>query len=253
METKKNNLKNKAIFFLSQNFRAAALFIALILLLAGFFLLYNFKYKKIEEKISYAFKIEKPALATGGDLLKNLRQIEKQYDNISQPSKEKINKLLPSWKNNEEFFPLLEKIVLRNGLLISSLSLEEAGGGSEAAMAENQPTDKKQDNSALPDGIGAIKASLEISGLDYAGLKNLLLSFENNLIIIDLKSVNFSPSSKSASLELLTYYLKNENSELKDTSKLHEDILIDPKFMSLKEAGAGIAPEISAGKQNIFE
>jgi len=256
MEIKNKQLKNRINFFLLNNFKPIALLLALLLLLVGFLLLYSFKYKKIKEESKVVTNEAQLSGASVGQLGGEFKTIEKQYREVDLLNKEKINKILSLRSNSEELFAILEKLVLQNGLLISSLSLEEVGGAVEAAMPESQtpaPPSQTQSVSSAPSELGIIKASLEIKGLNYNGLKNLLESFENNLRIMDIKSLNFSPSSESVSLEVFVYYLKNESSNLKDTNKFHDEILTSAQFLSLKEQVKGTSTEAVAGKKDLFQ
>ncbi len=63
-------------------------------------------------------------------------------------------------------------------------------------------------DSSLPSEIGRIKVTLSIIGVDYFSLKNTLNTIENNLMIMDIISLDFQPSNNSVDLVFYTYYLK---------------------------------------------
>jgi hypothetical protein len=48
---------------------------------------------------------------------------------------------------------------------------------------------------------------LDITGVNYEGLKQLLAIIESNLRLLDVKKVSFSPEGNTAQLEIVSYYI----------------------------------------------
>jgi len=55
-------------------------------------------------------------------------------------------------------------------------------------------------------GLAQYDVTLSVSSIDYSGLKNLLHLLENNLRLIDVTNLSFSPDNNAATIGLRTYY-----------------------------------------------
>ena len=126
-----------------------------------------------------------------------------------EPSEiKKIDYILKPKDVPEELFSQVEAIVKKNGLLLKSLKIESGGEESKDSSQKVSRTTEEKTEVALPPEIGKTKATLEVLGVDYFGLKSLLASMENNLMLMDVASVNFAPEGNSVQLVFYTYYLK---------------------------------------------
>jgi hypothetical protein len=109
----------------------------------------------------------------------------------------------------ERLFGELEEIVSSNSFVLDSVKLsrpEESGDGGSAgggATAEAAVA-----NQALSPKLGQINVDVSISKIDYAGFKNLVKIFENNLRLLDIVKLDFSPSGGTANFTFATYYYK---------------------------------------------
>ncbi len=184
-----------------------------VVLVAGYFFLIGPKYKKImqltendsqQAEIDYSKK--KKELADLGTLATIY------HHDIDADEIKKIDALLPAENPEEELFTQLEYLVAGNGLVMTSLviSPEKEATASQGDVPEQARSqeEKTQPAITLPKEIGKIKANLNIIGVDYQGLKNILNTLENNLRIMDITYLNYAPPDGTLTLELYTYYLK---------------------------------------------
>ena len=137
--------------------------------------------------------------------LEKLRELKTIYGEVGAADIEKIKKILPESSGEEQLLSQLERIILKNGLILTSLRVEKkeeikgrAGVGQETV----------QQGEILPKEIGKLKIAMDIVGTDYAGIKHILRALENNLRIIDIVKLSFSPRENKTSLEAAAYYLK---------------------------------------------
>jgi hypothetical protein len=121
-------------------------------------------------------------------LISDYGKIQKDFAEYA----DKINLILPKEKIHEQLLPAIESLVLKNGLLITNIGIS---AGEDSA-------------SEITGGVGEVIISLDLIGVDYGSLKNLLLTLETDLRLKDVTKISFSPDSNTASLELVTYYLK---------------------------------------------
>ena len=56
-------------------------------------------------------------------------------------------------------------------------------------------------------GLREVNIALNLSGGDYVALKNFLVDLENNLRLMDVVSLNYSPEAGSNILNIRTYRL----------------------------------------------
>lgn len=264
--TENNNeqLKQKANGFLIKYFNLLAIALAAIILIVGFFLLIKPKYNKIFQEIRLSNESSESKYNAAFAHLAQLNKLKAEYEKISPEGIKKIEIMLPSEKFYEEQFVQLESIVLKNGLLLTSLQIspEEFPSGKESAAAKarnNSPEKNKAAEDILPEEITKIKIAMSVAGVDYLGLKNLLYALENNLQLIDITNLSFSPDQKGVTIEMFAYYFvsgannESEGTSLRDMNVLNTGIFDNPKFQALKESGAAAGGSGGAvGKRNPF-
>jgi hypothetical protein len=66
------------------------------------------------------------------------------------------------------------------------------------------------DDTVLPGSRKSVRLALNVTGLDYAGMKSFLSDVERSRRLFDAESVIFSPGSQSVSVSLRAYYLTRE-------------------------------------------
>jgi len=173
--------------------------VGILFLAAGFFWLILPQFGALAS-VNQEIKDKQLVLATGQANIQAAKSLLAKYEKLQISENEnldKINSLLPQENNHEAVISNLEAIVLHNGLLINSVSIA--------------PQDKKADGSSLPANLGAVKISLDLIGVDYQALKNILTAIEHNLRMLDVVAVKFSPKDASANLDILAYYLNEKD------------------------------------------
>lgn len=138
------------------------------------------------------------ALSNSTDLQKTRDDLVEQYKQISDKDKEKLAHLLPGTINNIELILEIEKIANLHGMPVGDIKFDssmgvkansEEGGGNNKIIAESDPT------SYLPYGIFPVSFTVEGK---YSVFLDFLEDLENNLRIVDIKSVSFNvPDSAS--------------------------------------------------------
>lgn len=257
--TENNNeqLKQKVNGFLIKYFNLLAIVLAVIILIAGFFLLIKPKYNKISREIKLSNENSENKYNAAFNYLAQLNKLKAEYEKVSPEDIKKIEAMLPSEEFYEELFVQLESVVLKNGLLLTSIQISPegipSGKESAAAKARNNPSEKnKAAEDILPEEITKIKIAMNVAGVDYFGLKNLLYALENNLQLIDITNLNFSPDQKGVTIEMFAYYFVSGANNESDMNVLNTGIFNNPKFQALKESGAAAGGGGAVGKRNPF-
>jgi len=197
-----------SLFFIHNSTRVLAL-IALIILVVGYFWLINPKYKQVTElNIISQNKKEADYLASKKQL-DELNRLISGHKNISQVDIRRIELALPAEGLPEEIFTQLEFIAKSLGLIIDSIEVEVEEEDDKKIVKKKDESDKSYEFN-LPSEIKRIRASLDVKGLNYIGLRNLINALENNLRLMDISSVKYDVSNESVTLELFTYYLAED-------------------------------------------
>lgn len=209
--SKKKKAKEQRInMFLVRYFKWLIVLFVLIVFISSYIFLIKPKYQKITQLVG-ANKIsrEQEYLERKG-YLAGIEDLINIYKKINLSDIKKVNLILSKGNNYEELFTQLESIVLKSGLLIKSLKIDsEEYVGKENILKKPKISRKESGtDSSLPSEIGRIKVTLSIIGVDYFSLKNILNTIENNLMIMDIISLDFQPSNNSVDLDFYTYYLK---------------------------------------------
>lgn len=174
--------------FLNRRINLLALILAIIVFFCGALFLISPKYNEVKESIKSAGQKEGAEYFERYKYYGQLEELSREYKKINNSDIEKIEIMVPKEKYQEEILAYLEEFVLRNGLLITSANIQE-----EAAQS---------------DKIGNFIIALNIAGVDYSGLKKIIAEIENNLRILDIESLSFSPESESAVFNISVYYFK---------------------------------------------
>ena len=196
-------LKKTINKILSGYFNVLVVGIFILILAAGFFFLLKPKYDQTIQVINVINKQEEADFESKKKELQKIKDILKAYNDIDIEYKKKISSILPVRENKEEIFSEINYLVSRNGLILQAVSLTQGGGydvsGSLPPGGENY----------LASGeITRVTISFSVRGTNYESFKNFLSAMENNLPLLDVVSVNFSPGSEVSSFLVDTYYLQ---------------------------------------------
>ncbi|MBI4812644.1 hypothetical protein HY798_04415 [Candidatus Falkowbacteria bacterium] len=209
IEEQKGQIKYEIIAFLERYFKwiVAGLIIAILAL--GYFFLIQPKYQKIIEESKSIGEDKQAEYWERANYLKKLRELKAVYKQINPKDISKIEAVLPAVESKEELLAQLEAIVLKNGLLLTSLQIEEKKEEEIKEKAVLKGGEKGTTDNSVKE-IGSLKITMEIIGTDYTGLKNLLGVIENNLRLLDATKISFAPQENKTSLEMFAYFLKNK-------------------------------------------
>jgi len=201
----KNDLqdKNSLNIVLNEYFNLLTLLILLVVFALAYFLFIGPKFELTKAAIRENIESQKKLYAEQERKLKDLKTVKEVFDNISPADIKKFNNVLPDNYIKEQLFGELEEIVVKDGFLITTMSVasdDKVDADGNAMPAAGAPTDNEK--------IGKVTVSVSIGAINYQGLKTLLKTFEANSRLFDIESVNFSESGNSAQLEFVTYYYK---------------------------------------------
>ncbi|HZJ41115.1 MAG TPA: hypothetical protein VFD16_02530 [Candidatus Saccharimonadales bacterium] len=196
--------KNSLNLFLNQYFNLFTLLLLLIIFAFAYFLIIGPKFQSTTTTIKDNIVGQKRLYTEQEKKLRDLKTVKDVFDDISPVNIKKFNSVLPDNYIKEQLFGELEEIVVKNGYLISSVTIANDDkldpDNGKGLPAPGAPTDNEK--------IGKVTVMVAIAAIDYPGLKSLLKTFEANTRLFDIESVNFSQAESSAQLEFVTYYYK---------------------------------------------
>ena len=205
---KEEQAGQKINILLVRYFKWLIAFLVLVVFILGYFFLLKPKYEEIAKLTGDGQLSQEQEYLERREYLDKLKNLVAVFQSVKSSEIKKIDYILKPKDVPEELFSQVEAIVKKNGLLLKSLKIESGGEESKDSSQKVSRTTEEKTEVALPPEIGKTKATLEVLGVDYFGLKSLLASMENNLMLMDVASVNFAPEGNSAQLTFYVYYLK---------------------------------------------
>ncbi len=207
----KTTLRKKQIIslFLLHYFKHLSVVLAIIILLFGLFYVIRPKYTTMNKAVEDDRKKKEAEIQKIKNYLDKIENLKNKFDSIPTEEVKRINQMIPSDKDPEVLFPEIESLVGNLGTVTSiEINKQDTDSGGEILEKLLQQVSKKKSDKKKVNPLGKINIKLQISGLNYTTFKKLLSHFEENLRLMDVNSVNFSPDGKSVSLDITTYYLK---------------------------------------------
>ncbi|MFA5247765.1 MAG: hypothetical protein WC415_00765 [Patescibacteria group bacterium] len=187
-------IKRKINKFFSDYFNWLVLIVVLIILASGYFVILKPRYDQAMTIINIFSQQEALDFENKKNELEKIKELLASYGEVDSKYKEKISSIAPVRKNKEEIFSEINRLISRNGLLFQEISLST--GGSNIFSTADDPN------------LETVTINFSVLGADYEAFKNFLSAMENNLPLLDILNLSFSPSSRTASFVVNTYYLK---------------------------------------------
>lgn len=211
----KNNKTSKMPTLFNKYFKFVSVFLVIIIIATVSIMYLKPMYEKIIIKETVDLVMVSDELSAKQIQLAKLNKLIKEYEEVSQIDITKVNSLLPDEEIvKEELFTMIERIIYgeatSSNIEIYSMSAEVEV--KDAAQVPRKKRDEsKDDDDELPADVSRVVLSLELKGVDYYRLKEIMKKIENNLRLMDVKSIDFNPEGSRVALVIDTYYLANQN------------------------------------------
>lgn len=202
-----NKKQQIAMNFLFRYLSVLIFVFAFLSFIFGIFYIILPKYNSIKDDITSTNTAKEREKEDMELYLLKLNSYLNNFNKISDQEKERIDILLPDSGQVEYLLVNMESLVRKRGLMLLSLSVVEQKKTDENKV--RRAKESESENIGLPTGVSAVTIEMEIMGADYNSLKELLKEIENNLRILDIEQINFSPEGGSLSLEMTSYYRDN--------------------------------------------
>jgi hypothetical protein len=196
--------KNKRNTLLNRYFDLGVIVLAIFLLLLAYILILRPKADEVVLSAQETISSQQRLFQAEQARLDRLTAAIEAYNQINPVDIERVNNILPSDYDKEALFGEVEELINNQGFILTSLVIKKDTDQVEDVSATEEEAPILPE---VSENIGTISLQLEIAAIDYAGLKNLLISLEKNLKFLEVANISLS-DDYAASLTLVTYYYK---------------------------------------------
>jgi len=206
---KDKHLQRKAIILLSKYFSLLVIIVISVIIICGYSFIIKPKYEKNKIKNKESIETTINVLNAKKIYLSELNKYIRLYNNINKKQKDKISDILPDTPDINSLYTKIDNLMSKNGFALTSLNISDKSNIKTAKTRRslNNKDDRNKDDKILS-GVGEINLLIDVDDVDYKRAKRLLKIIENNLRLMDVKKISFSPEGGSAKLEISIYYLK---------------------------------------------
>lgn len=197
---KKNNITKVLLVLLHRYFFVVAILAFLGIVIGGLAFFVKPKYVAISEKNNAEEAEKVKELSELQTYAERLRSYRNEYNQISAEDKKRVDMMIAGSYLPEDVFTGMEKLISSRGFILNSISVNSAAADNASA--------KDSGKQKTAGALGEVVIKLDISGASYEGLKQLLAIIENQLRLMDVKKISYSPEGNTASLEISAYFLK---------------------------------------------
>ena len=189
-----------------QYFNYLILFAVLLILVLGFLYVLKPKYDTITDNIQTSNDALQDEVDNLNHNLVVLDGYKNSFDGLSEIKKDRLDKFLPSDLDREVLFTQLESLIQGQGYQLNYVRISDLNAVDEAESRERGGSNAKVLHSPPP-GIGVYQVEMTISGVNYAGIKNMLSIFESSIRLYDVVEFEVISEADTIMMTIYTYYM----------------------------------------------
>jgi hypothetical protein len=193
---------NQMLEFFINNYQLFIALICLLVMAGSLFWFFLPQYQKTLAEANDNYQQAQQDLLDKQKYQANLIQLNDFYRKINQKTRSKVMDILPVKLDRENLLAEIEAICLTNSLLIKSSDVITDKQDSSTASSTVDVLD-------LGSQLKSAIIKLELQGKDYQSFKSLLKTVENNLHLMDVQRLDYSPGKNQIILEIQVYYLSD--------------------------------------------
>lgn len=180
--------KGGAKLFIATHLMAASIGVFVLVLLAGYFLLFAPELNRIRNaNVTKSLEEERQAKTA---YLSSLDELAKKYSELDPAKIENLKTLVPDADDVPALLAMIEASALTSD--ISLLGINFAKGEPDGTAAGIQ-------------GIGTMNITLNLANASYSRFKLFLEALESNLRLFDIRSMDINPSGATYTLSIRAY------------------------------------------------
>ncbi|NCF74939.1 MAG: hypothetical protein GWO87_00405 [Xanthomonadaceae bacterium] len=203
-----SNIKSKLLKFFIKYFNYFLFLIVIIFFIGFYFIFLKPKQNKINRIENSGVSQRTETYEQNIEYFNKIKSFIEEYESISDEDKKTVNLMFPDKLDYPQLFAQMESLIKKNGFILDKISLSP-----ENKKNEINNLDKNKEK--MPDFINKVNVSIVIEGVEnFADYRRMLNMFYNNLLLMDVDSINYSASTGgSYSINLISYFFKTENSD----------------------------------------
>jgi len=215
MESKKkkqSDSQKEFIHFLNNNFSLLTLIFVVFVFVYSYIAVIKPQYNNIVIDLQNNLDTQNKEYMIKKGRLESLEELIAFYKGTNETNIAKLERMLPSKYIKERLFVEIGHLVAQGGFTLNYVGITRE---SELTLEEKETLQIKGDapvtiieSRILPTEVDKTKVTINVSGVDYYGLKYLVSVLENSLKLVDIISISFSPMDNTAVIEFWTYHLK---------------------------------------------
>ena len=192
--------------------------IIFIVIAIGAFIVFGSPLNSQVKKLKADIQEYQKALSNSSELEKTRDDLLAVYNKITNEEKDRLNAFLPNNANNIELVLEIQQIARDHDMPLSDIKFDPIGINESSSLPKNSEQNSTLANPALILPYGIFNLEFAVEG-DYETFKAFLKDLEDNLRLINVKSITFSsPAGNQAeasgdfykfNMKIETYWLKN--------------------------------------------
>lgn len=208
--SRRRHLMNQINRLLNDYFGILIIVVVILILFLSYQWLLRPKYQKIIAEVRTNTTAARQLTPKYQELAK-YESMATAYAQLDPKILEKYNGLVPKQYIKEDLFAEVLYLLSHNGYEVKSLDVSQEGDDAATSTTNRKAGDGNSTSTKginLPSGVGTMRVTAAVAGVDYPGLKKLLGIIQNNLRLTDVQQLAYDPKGKTAALSMTTYYLK---------------------------------------------
>lgn len=211
---KQPKLEKNIYVFLNRNISILALAFSIFIFVYSYLAIIKPKYDGIVTNLQSNINAKDLEYLSKKEKVDSLKELIVFYKGTTQTNVAKIDRMLPEHYVKERLFVELGHLVVQGGFTLDYVGIERENEMTEEER-EKATGQKKDDEPKtiieareLPKEVDRTQVSLQVSNIDYFGLKYLVSVLENNLKLVDIIDIEFDPGENITVINFWTYHLK---------------------------------------------
>lgn len=209
--------------FLNEYYNHLALAMVLIVLAIGTFVLLLPQYQNIRTNGTLEHKQALALLTERQTYLDNLKIMKTSHEDLSLRAWQSLNYILPHEQDIYLTFAQIEALARDYNVGLSSININQAEQAVDSQNSTNSDTATTAATVNTPGNLKEVQININIDGVEsYNDFKTFLDNLEQNIRILNINSLSYSPGKTAYTITVTTYYLRDE-STISETSEEEVD------------------------------
>ena len=189
-------LQRQLFFFINRYFIIIVICVFVVILGVGYLFFIKNTVTQIQEIGVVDLQVRDQELAAKQETLARLQRLNEKYTSLTHGDLAKLGDVLPSQSEIPSLVIEIKNFVESSGLILRDI---------DAGVLQALPAPSATTAAGLV--VKKLPITLSVSGVDnYSQLKSFLDKLSNNLPLLELTSLSYSPATDSYNLNLTSYY-----------------------------------------------